>query len=51
VNLARLAEDRVKEQGERVVLIFEDREITNAVFHIRRSCERQFFAFTLKLEP
>jgi long-chain acyl-CoA synthetase len=29
VNLARLAEDRVKEQGEKVVLIFEEREITN----------------------
>ena len=29
MNLAKLAEDRVKEQGERVSLIFEDREITN----------------------
>jgi long-chain acyl-CoA synthetase len=29
MNLARLAEDRVKELGERVSLIFEDREITN----------------------
>ena len=29
MNLAKLAEDRVKEQGERPSLIFEDREITN----------------------
>ena len=29
MNLAKLAEDRVKEQGERASLIFEDREITN----------------------
>jgi len=29
VNLAKLAGDRIKEDGERVVLIFEGREITN----------------------
>ena len=29
MNLARLAEDRIKELGERASLIFEDREITN----------------------
>jgi long-chain acyl-CoA synthetase len=29
LNIAKLADDRVTEQGERVVLIFEDREITN----------------------
>ena len=29
MNLAKLAEDRIKELGERVSLIFEDREITN----------------------
>jgi long-chain acyl-CoA synthetase len=29
MNLARLAENKVMEQGERVALIYEDREITN----------------------
>jgi len=29
MNIAKLAEDRVKEEGERASLIFEDREITN----------------------
>jgi long-chain acyl-CoA synthetase len=29
MNIAKLAEDRIKDEGERVVLIFEDREITN----------------------
>jgi len=29
VNIAKLAEDKVKEEGERVIIIFEGREITN----------------------
>jgi long-chain acyl-CoA synthetase len=29
MNIAKLAEDKVKEEGERVIIIFEGREITN----------------------
>src|SRR4030042_5177098 len=38
MNIAKLAEDRVKEEGERASLIFEDRPITNV--EMARSANR-----------